>query len=154
MSPEQAIATLRDKTISLSHADSDRIADSIQQLCNQLAKLQQPGLLPAPVEATSELLAVDGLGMHVVQFASEAEEIAALRAELARVARPAGVHGAGDLEDGELEVLNQIAAASAAGRDLNVHRSVLASLALRGYLVGTHFCLTRKGLGSLGADHG
>lgn len=35
---------------------------------------------------TSKLLNVDGFGMHVVQFATEADEIAAVRAELVRLA--------------------------------------------------------------------
>ncbi|MGE3342269.1 MAG: hypothetical protein AB7L71_02445 [Vicinamibacterales bacterium] len=43
-SPEAAISLLRDKAVSLTHADSDKIADCIQRLCAELARAQQRAL--------------------------------------------------------------------------------------------------------------
>lgn len=51
--------------------------------------------------------------------------------------------------DGDLQALDQVAAAAAACRDLDVDPAVLASLASRGYLEGGDFLLTRKGLDAL-----
>ena len=53
------------------------------------------------------------------------------------------------VRDDDLEALEEVAAASAACRDLNVEPAVLTRLAHRGYLEGDQFLLTRKGLDAL-----
>lgn len=57
-----------------------------------------------------------------------------------------------DLAEGELDILEQLAAAAAACREPNVHRTVLLSLARRGYLQFDHFSLSNKALDALARE--
>jgi hypothetical protein len=76
-----AVRAATDVRIAEAHAELEKLRKENAELRASLAG----------VGATSPLLEKDSLGMHVVQLAAEADEIAALRRELARLTGADGV---------------------------------------------------------------